>query len=703
MTTVTYTEETTLFPCEGEAVVGILAKPATPGETGVVVVVGGPQTRAGSHRQFVLLSRALAAGGYAVLRFDYRGMGDSSGAQRDFEGVDADIAAAIDSIQARVPEVKQVVLWGLCDGASAALLYCHAAQDLRVRGLCLLNPWVRSEASLAKTQVKHYYTQRLRQKEFWIKLFSGKVALSALSGFAGKLRQLSVGPSQQTKEIGTFQQRMAVAWQGFGGRILLVLSGDDYTAKEFLEHAQTDDRWKGLLDQTNVQRHDFAGVDHTFSTSSARKLVADTTLTWLHTFAEAEQTSRLQPGSIASPIDHGGATAPRRALPRGPVLDWTSFKIVDAPGISSVEDLPHSIHLTSGRSAIYQALLQHQLPASSTVLIPTYHCPTMVAPVLLANLKVAYYGIRADGLPKLDTIDEVTAGASKAMVVPHYFGVARSLQEVRQWCDDRGIVLIEDCAHCFFGQAGDRPIGAWGDYATASLSKFLPVPEGGLLASAHSPLKAIQLGRQNIKAQVKGWVDVVELATRHKRLFGVQRILAMLFSIKNWRSESKPGLQTLSNGPTTADQMMQSCDMGRIKQAPLNATMVLKSVLPRGRVITRRRDNFARYAVHFGNVVGARSAYELPSNTVAPYVFPLWVDDAERVYREVRAQELPVFRWDRIWPGTPLLDGDVGPQWSHHVLQLLCHQDLSEADVDRTANAILQMLAAEPRSTSATT
>jgi dTDP-4-amino-4,6-dideoxygalactose transaminase len=379
-------------------------------------------------------------------------------------------------------------------------------------------------------------------------------------------------------------------------------------------------------------------------------------------------------------------------LPRSPILDWGSFKIVNAPGISSVEILPHMAHTTSGRSAIYQALLQSELPASSIVLIPTYHCPTMVAPVLLANLKVAFYGIRADGLPQLNTIDKETARECKAMLVPHYFGIGRSLLEVRRWCDERNIVLIEDCAHCFFGDAGERPVGAWGDYATASLSKFLPVPEGGLLASAERPLSAMKLSRQGIKAQIKGWVDVVEFATQNNRFSGINSVLATFFRFKNLRSKSKLAPQTHSNGPTTSEQMMQSCDMGRIAQVPLNATMVLKSVLPRGRIITRRRDNFARYAVHFGNVVGARPAYELPSNTVAPYVFPLWVDDAERVYREVRARLLPVFRWDRIWPDTPLLEGDVGPQWSHHVLQLLCHQDLSEADVDYTAQAILKML-----------
>ena len=276
----TYTEETTLFPCEGESLVGILAKPAIPADTGVMVIVGGPQYRAGSHRQFVLLSRALAAAGYAVLRFDYRGMGDSSGAQRNFESVSSDVGAAIDQLQQGVPTVQRVVLWGLCDGASAALLYCHEVQDPRVTGLCLLNPWVRSEASLAKTQVKHYYTQRLRQKEFWLKLLTGKVAVGALSGFVQKLRQ-STAASKPLTTNQPFQQRMAEAWHRFPGRISLILSGDDYTAKEFADHAKTDIAWKNYQDHARLKRVEIAGVDHTFSSAASRKLAEAATLSML--------------------------------------------------------------------------------------------------------------------------------------------------------------------------------------------------------------------------------------------------------------------------------------------------------------------------------------------------------------------------------------------------------------------------------------
>ena len=78
---------------------GILAKPDVPAQTGVVVLVGGPQYRAGSHRQFVLLSRALAQEGFAVLRIDYRGMGDSDGMPYKFTNVSPDIARAIDAFQ----------------------------------------------------------------------------------------------------------------------------------------------------------------------------------------------------------------------------------------------------------------------------------------------------------------------------------------------------------------------------------------------------------------------------------------------------------------------------------------------------------------------------------------------------------------------------------------------------------------------------
>lgn len=273
-----FVEEPVRFACENETLFGILARPEQPADLGIVVVVGGPQTRVGSHRQFVLLARALAAAGYPVLRFDVRGMGDSTGAQRSFEHITPDIAAAIDALQEQCPAVRRVVLWGLCDAASAALLYCDETHDPRIAGLCLLNPWVRSEASLAKTQVKHYYGQRLLQKEFWAKLLSGR--LDVARALAELLRKLGQATAKAEQILG-FQERMARGWKSFTGPILLILSGNDYTAKEFLEYAAGAPSWRGLLEQAGITRCDVPDADHTFSSQKWRNSVENACLDWL--------------------------------------------------------------------------------------------------------------------------------------------------------------------------------------------------------------------------------------------------------------------------------------------------------------------------------------------------------------------------------------------------------------------------------------
>lgn len=276
-------EQPILFSCEGEHLLGIFTSPAEGsnqhGDIGVVVVVGGPQYRVGSHRQFLHLARFLADAGVPVLRFDVRGMGDSTGALHTFENITPDISAAIIALRAHAPQVRRVALWGLCDGASAALLYREALPDPSLCGMCLLNPWVRSETSLARAHVKHYYTDRLRQKAFWLKLLRGQVAASALAGLWRNIRLMRGGAPAASDA--PFQLRMANAWKAFEGDILLVLSEEDYTAREFLEYAESDRAWRGMLDSAKAARHDLKRADHTFSSAVLRAQVAQVTRDWV--------------------------------------------------------------------------------------------------------------------------------------------------------------------------------------------------------------------------------------------------------------------------------------------------------------------------------------------------------------------------------------------------------------------------------------
>lgn len=385
------------------------------------------------------------------------------------------------------------------------------------------------------------------------------------------------------------------------------------------------------------------------------------------------------------------STTQHPALPRGPVLDWSSLSGAHAPAVPAMDEARTQLLTTSGRAALSLALKALQLPSGSKVLVPTYHCPTMIAPVLHAGLKPAFYALGEDALPRLDALDPAHADA-RAIIVAHLFGLPRSLARVRHWCDAHDVALIEDCAHSFFGLAGERPVGAWGDFATASLTKFFPVPEAGLLVSGTRRLPGNPLPGQGWKAQLKGVVDVLETATQSGRLQGLQPVLRGLLSLKNRRGP-KPSTarepDTVS--PSSAADELQGCDMSRAGMAPVAVARWAYGRLPRARIAARRRANFQQLKLALAHAPGARVLFDA-SPTDAPYALPLWVDDADRVYQGLRAAGMPVFRWDRVWAGTPTLAHDEGAWWRGHVLQVLCHQDLSDAETALVAATVRRLL-----------
>lgn len=253
------------FACHGEALIGIVSHATGAPTLGALIIVGGPQYRAGSHRSFVRLARGLAAAGVTTMRFDHRGMGDATGDARSFEALSDDIDAAIRALMHAAPSVRSVVLIGLCDAASAALLHAHEhPDDARIAGFVLLNPWLRSDQGEARAQVSNYYAQRLRDPAFWRKLVAGGVSWRAPGEFVGKLRLArQVVPSVES-EARSFRERMADGFASTRKPIWLVISGRDPTAAEFVDGWQNHATWAQARQRT-VTRLDLPEADHTLS------------------------------------------------------------------------------------------------------------------------------------------------------------------------------------------------------------------------------------------------------------------------------------------------------------------------------------------------------------------------------------------------------------------------------------------------------
>lgn len=277
-----YAEHPLMFPCQGDTLYGVLSMPEHPSSRAVLVVVGGPQYRAGSHRQFVLLAREFASHGYPVLRFDYRGMGDSEGELRNFEEVGEDLRAAIDALFDSSPLIRDVVIWGLCDGASAAAIYAHS--DARVSGSVLVNPWTRTDEGEAKAQLKHYYRARLLDAGFWKKVAMGEFdfgsAARSLWTVVGRAYG-GYGAANDTDASGSLPQRLYDGLNRFRGRIFVILSENDLTAQEFGDLGKQSGEWERLMSAPRLQCHTLASANHTFSRRAWRDEVAAMTLHWL--------------------------------------------------------------------------------------------------------------------------------------------------------------------------------------------------------------------------------------------------------------------------------------------------------------------------------------------------------------------------------------------------------------------------------------
>lgn len=150
---------------------------------GVLIIPGFADTAVGPHNMHVVMARALSALGCVVLRFDYRGQGESDGDFRDFTAQSglADAQAALEVLRSQVGvDGSRLGIVGFSLGG--ALACALAASFTEVSALALLAP-----VAFPSTVFRAFFTsEHLEQaaRQGWMDWLGWTVGRDYLPGLA---------------------------------------------------------------------------------------------------------------------------------------------------------------------------------------------------------------------------------------------------------------------------------------------------------------------------------------------------------------------------------------------------------------------------------------------------------------------------------------------------------------------------------------
>ncbi|QJD99894.1 DegT/DnrJ/EryC1/StrS aminotransferase family protein [Massilia forsythiae] len=364
----------------------------------------------------------------------------------------------------------------------------------------------------------------------------------------------------------------------------------------------------------------------------------------------------------------------------------------------SVLDAAHVRLVTSGRIAIGLALRELGVREGDSVLLPAYHSLSMVPPVLWRGATPRFY--RVDAQARIDLVDVAALcdPSVKVLVATHYFGFPQDVSALRAFCDARGITLVEDCAHAFFGESAGKPLGSHGDYAIASSMKFFPMYEGGALVSNRHALDGVALRSAGKGFEAKAVLATLEYSFRYGRLAPIQALLALPMRAKDavWRriKAARPATAATALAPGSSDSDASFDTRWLDKRSSLFARQLLKRV-SHARIVALRRRHYLRLQEALAGQPGCRPLFERLPDGVCPWLFPLLVDDADAVFERIKALGVPVVRFaETLWPGVDAARCPHSAYLSRHVLAFPCHQELRESEFAWMCSHIVKALAA---------
>jgi dTDP-4-amino-4,6-dideoxygalactose transaminase len=331
--------------------------------------------------------------------------------------------------------------------------------------------------------------------------------------------------------------------------------------------------------------------------------------------------------------------------------------------------------------------------AGDEILVPSYNCGTEIDALLAGGFKVVLYGIDRAGRIDPGELEARLSERTRGVYVIHYFGFPQPLAEIKEWCDRRGLFLVEDCALGLFSAEGSRPLGSTGDAAVFSLTKSLPVPDGGVLLLNNPGFHSTSwpLESPEWTPVLAGLLPLVKsMVLRGSSGFPAGfRILRAL--LQKWRVSGTEAAEEGSDPlPDMPPHYYFDGKMADRKVSTMTLSL-LRGIDP-SRVRARRRGNYLSYR-EILRETGIRPLFDDLPEGVCPLYYPILVDDPIRMSRALNEKAIAsVAWWCGFHRGLPWEEHPEARYLKEHVLALPVHQDLGPEHVEHICREIRELL-----------
>jgi dTDP-4-amino-4,6-dideoxygalactose transaminase len=132
-----------------------------------------------------------------------------------------------------------------------------------------------------------------------------------------------------------------------------------------------------------------------------------------------------------------------------------------------------------GRQGLYHGLRELGVSSGDEVLTPAYHHGSEVEAISRAGAVARFYGGTPELEPSEPELGAMVGPRTRALHLIHHLGFPQDSARWRAWCDERGLILVEDAAAAWLSRSGDQPVGSFGDLANFSLYKTVGLSDGG--------------------------------------------------------------------------------------------------------------------------------------------------------------------------------------------------------------------------------